>query len=150
MHDEFIFDLSELAILISNRQPTKRHIVGIAMKFYDPIGFVSPIIICFKMLFQELCTSKISWDEPLSAQPLNKWRQLVSGFQGITTSIPRCYFALLDKVSSQCSFKEFCDVSSGAYVAVVNLKIKNGTGSIVNFVVPKHVLLPPVNSQYPD
>ena len=95
MHDEFIFDLSELAILISNTQPTKRHIVGIAMKFYDPIGFVSPIIIRFKMLFQELCTCKIGWDEPLSGQPLNKWTQLVSG---ITTSIPRCYFAFLDKV----------------------------------------------------
>ena len=59
MHDELIFDLSELAILISNTQPTKRHIVGIAMKFYDHIGFVSPVIIRFKMLFQELCTCKI-------------------------------------------------------------------------------------------
>ena len=59
MHDEFIFDLSELAILISNTQSTKRRIVVIAMKFYDPIGFVSPVIICFKMLFQELCTCKI-------------------------------------------------------------------------------------------
>ena len=92
MHDEFIFDLSELAILISN---TKRQIVGIAMKFYDPIGFASSVIIHFKMLFQELCTCKIGWDELLSGQPLNKWRQLVSG---ITTSIPRCYFVPLDKV----------------------------------------------------
>ena len=70
MRDEFICDLIELAILISNTQPTIRHIVGIAMKFYDPIGFVSPVIICFKMLFQELCTRKIGWDEPLSGQPL--------------------------------------------------------------------------------
>ena len=80
MHDELIFDLSELAILISNKQPTKRHIVGIAMKFYDHIGFVSPVIIRFKMLFQELCACKIGCDEPLSGQPLNKRRQLVSGF----------------------------------------------------------------------
>ena len=85
------------------------------MKFYDHIGFVSSVIIRFKMLFQELCTSKIGWDEPLSAQPLNKWRQLVSGFQGVTTSIPR----LLDKVSSQCSLQGLCNTSSGAYAVLI-------------------------------
>ena len=81
VHYELIFYLSELAILISNmHNPTKRQIVGIAKRFYDPIGFVSPviIIISFKKLFQELCTKKIDWDEPLSGQLLRKWTQLVS------------------------------------------------------------------------
>ena len=149
MHDEFIFDLRELAILISNTQPTKRHIVGIAMKFYDPIGFVSPVIIRFKMLFQELCTCKIGWDESLSGQPLNKWRQLVSGFQGITTSISRCYFVFLAKESSQCSLQGFCDASSGAYAAVVSLKIKNSTESIVNFVACKTCVAPTSKQSIP-
>ena len=87
------------------------------------------------MFFQELCTSKIGWDEPLSGQPLSKWRQLVSGFQGVTTSIPRCYFALLDKVSSQCSLQGFCDASSGAYAVVVYLIITYISVSACNYVI---------------
>ena len=114
IHDELIFDFSELAILIINMyNPTKRQIVGIATRFNGPIGFVSPVIISFKKLFQELCTYKIDWDEPLSGQLLRKWTQLVSGFQEISTSIPRCYLSLLDKASSQCRLQGFWNASVG-------------------------------------
>ena len=57
--DELLFDLNELAILISAIQPTKIHIVGVIAKFYDPLRFVSPVIVRFKILFQELCSSKV-------------------------------------------------------------------------------------------
>ena len=150
VHYELIFDLSELAILISNmHNPTKRQIVGIATRFYDPIGFVSPVIISFKKLFQELCTNKIDWDEPLSGQLLHKWTQLVSGFQGVSTSIPRCYFSLLDKASSQCSLQGFCDASVGAYAAVVYLRIENYAGNIVNFVASKTRVSPTSRQSIP-
>ena len=49
VNDELIFN--ELAIQIKGTEPTKRSIVAIATKFYDPIGFVAPVIICFKTLF---------------------------------------------------------------------------------------------------
>ena len=38
VQDELIFDLNELAILISAIEPTKRHIVGVTEKFYNPLG----------------------------------------------------------------------------------------------------------------
>ena len=149
VRDELVFDLNELSILIGSTEPTKRNIVGIATKFYDPIGFVSPVIIHFKMLFQELCTGKIGWDEPLSGQPLSRWKSLVSGFQGVTTSIPRCYFALMDKASSQCSLQGFCDASSGAYAAVVYLRIESSAGNMVNFVASKTWVAPTSKQSIP-
>ena len=97
VNNELIFDLNELTIQIKGTGPTERRNVAIATKFYDPIGFVDPVIICFKMLFQELCNSKIGWDEPLSGGLLIKWQRFISEFQGVTTSIPRCYFELLRK-----------------------------------------------------
>lgn len=39
VQDQLVFDLSELAILVRNAEPTKRCIVGIGSKFYDPLGF---------------------------------------------------------------------------------------------------------------
>lgn len=59
VQDQLVFDLSELAILVGNAEPTKRRIVGVDSKFYDPLGFTSPIPTQFKMLLQELCRSKI-------------------------------------------------------------------------------------------
>ena len=146
VNDEPIFDLNELAILIRGTEPTKRRIVAIATKFYDPIGFVAPVIICFKMLFQELCINKIEWDEPLSGELLTKWKRLVLGFQGVATSIPRCYFKLLAKEGSHCSLMGFCDASAGAYAAVVYLRIEGSAGITVNFVVSK-IRVSPVNKQ---
>ena len=54
--------------------------------------FLSPIVVRFQMSFQELCESKLDWDEPLSGKLLGKWLPLVANLQaGQTTSVPRCY-----------------------------------------------------------
>ena len=95
-----------------------------------------------RFYFKELCSSEIHWDVPLSGCLLEKWRALVSGFQGITTSIPRCYFTLLNKASSRCSLQGFCDASSAAYAAVVYLRIEGSAVIIVNFVGSKTRVAP--------
>ena len=45
----------------SNLEPTKRNVVGVTAKFYNPMGFLSPIIKEFKMFFQDLCRAKPDW-----------------------------------------------------------------------------------------
>ena len=47
MRDVLIFDLTEIANFARNLKPTKRNVVSVAAKFYDPFGFLSPIIIEF-------------------------------------------------------------------------------------------------------
>ena len=64
--DQFIFDVNEVALLARDREPTKRHVVAIVGRFYDPLRFLSPTVMQFKMFFQELCQSKLSWDEALT------------------------------------------------------------------------------------
>ena len=114
VQDELIFDLNELAILVKRTLPTKRQIVAITTKFYDPLGFISPVVMHFKILFQAMCISKIGWDEPLTGELLSQWKSLVSTFQGVSTAIPRCYFTLSQRLLSQCSLQGFCDASSAA------------------------------------
>ena len=92
VEDHLVFDLGSVASHVRELEPTKRNIVGIATRFYDPLGFVSPITIRFKMLFQELCENKVGWDEPLSGNLLSRWKSLASNFQGISISIPRFFF----------------------------------------------------------
>ena len=40
--DCLVFDLSETASLAPDLEPTKRNVIGIACRFYDPVGFVAP------------------------------------------------------------------------------------------------------------
>ena len=74
IEDQLVFDLSNVASHVRELEPTKRNIVGIATRFYDPLGFVSPITIQFKMLFQDLCLNRVDWDEPLSGDLLQRWK----------------------------------------------------------------------------
>ena len=88
VQDKLIFDLNQLANLIKKIEPTKRQNVAITTKFYDPLGFISPIVIQFKILFQAMYVHKIGWDEPLTGELLSQLRSLVSNFHGVVTSIP--------------------------------------------------------------
>ena len=137
MQDHLVFDLGELATLVRNAEPTKRHIVGVGSKFYDPLGFLSPITIRFKMLFQDLCQSKIEWDEPLSGELLSKWKSLLSSFQSTVVTILRYYSWSSVKDSDKHSIFGFCDASSQAYAAVVYVRVESIVGNSVEFVAAK-------------
>lgn len=52
---QFVSDLREIANVARIIDPTKRNFVSVAAKFYDPMRFLSPIIIEFKIFLQELC-----------------------------------------------------------------------------------------------
>lgn len=66
--DQFKFDFSTIAKQTLESIPTKRNITTTTAKFYDPIGFLSLVIMQFKLLFQELCESKIYWDDMLEEE----------------------------------------------------------------------------------
>ena len=143
VQDELVFDLTEMAILMRNTEPTKRCIVGVATRFYDPLGFMSsPVTIRIKMFFQELCVNKVGWDDLLSGELLDKWKLLVSNFEGVTMSVPRNYFWSVKKEESVCSLQGFCDASSAAYAAVVYIKVEANCGNAVNFIASKTRVAP--------
>ena len=46
--------------------------------FYDPIGFIQPIIVSLKILFQEICSVNVSWDEKLNETLTSKWLESIN------------------------------------------------------------------------
>ena len=65
VEDQLVFDLSGIVELAKKYKPTKRNIVRLSGKFYDPLGYMSPITVQFKNMFQELCESKVGWDDEI-------------------------------------------------------------------------------------
>ena len=45
---------------------TKRNVLKVIAGFYDPLGFIQPIVVQLKIIFQEICASNYGWDEEIS------------------------------------------------------------------------------------
>ena len=54
-------------------QPTKRDLLGSLARIYDPLGLVSPTTLTGKMLYRDVCDSRIAWDKTLPRLLLNRW-----------------------------------------------------------------------------
>ena len=58
--DSLVFDPSHILAEANNLQPsTKRNLVSLIGRFYDPLGFLAPVTIRYKVLFQSLCQSRL-------------------------------------------------------------------------------------------
>ena len=96
---------------------TKREILQDVSKIFDPLGFVSLVVIRAKILIQTLWKSKIAWDEPLNEKLHAEWKVITNDLKAASElSVTRCYFqSAITKPSIHC----FADASLRAYGAVV-------------------------------
>jgi len=140
--DVLLFDIRTIVNSLHTLEPTKSNIVGVASCFYDPLRFLSPVIIMLKVFFQELCKVKLDWDDQLPSVLLSKWKELLSRFRGTVITLPRCYFDSEDKQDSYVLYG-FCDASTAAYAAVVYLH----TGVESTCFIASKTRVSPLNQQ---
>ena len=62
-NDTLNLNVQELFQNVRNMPPTKRNILKAIASVYDPIGYIQPIVIKLKLLFQKICSMKIGWDD---------------------------------------------------------------------------------------
>ena len=140
--DQLFFDIHHICEAAKEVEPTKRSIIGVVSRFFDPLGVLSPFTVLFKMLFQKLCINKIDWDGPLTGELLLEWKRLVNNLKQVRcVIIPRCYFDMGEKRRS-CSLIGFCDASLQAYAAVVYLRVETCSGCYARFVAAKTRVAP--------
>ena len=110
--DSLVFDVMPIRELANMWEPTKRNVVSIVGRFYDALGFLSPVIVRFKIFFQQLCSSKISWDQPLSTELAQQWKLLISQLLGSAPiAVPRRYTSHASSKIISRSLRGFCDAS---------------------------------------
>ena len=136
--DQFIIDVSAIAALAKELEPTKTNVVSIVGRFYDPLGSLSPVVIQFKIFFQELCRMKLDWDQTLEGEVLRKWRGLTSDLdEGTLIIIPRYFLSDISQRVKSYRLCGFCDASKSAYAAMVYLIIETAAGIYVKLVAAK-------------
>lgn len=74
------------------------------------------------MLMQDLCNTKVGWDQPLEGEVLTKWHGLIDDLRrGEPMMLPRCYLCGARDEARRYRLYGFCDASTAAYAAVVSL-----------------------------
>ena len=130
--DTLEFNFSNLVNEAKSLPPTKRSLLKISAKIFDPLGLLSPFTIQWKVLFQLLtcCVTKTSngMHDELSGEHLKKWNLLTSDLQALNNvCVPRCYFEIDNKVLSV-QVHCFSDASERAYAAAIYLRSKYERG----------------------
>ncbi|XP_074658631.1 uncharacterized protein LOC141911540 [Tubulanus polymorphus] len=141
--DEIMFDLTDIINYIQDLTPTKRNIVGVAARFFDPLGVIAPAVLKFKLLFQDTCRSEIGWDEIVDADLERQWKQIVEDMKNFETiHLTRCYSAGLNGGIDSFELHGFCDASCKAYGAMIYLVARSEDQSNSSFVASKTKVAP--------
>lgn len=102
-------------------QMTKRSLLSDLHKIYDPLGFITPVLIKGKIFLQQLWTIKVGWDTVLPPDTQLKWSRFCNGLQSIENlSIPRLVLCHANK--RIITLHGFCDASQNAIGACIYVR----------------------------
>lgn len=69
----FNFQLPSLINMII----TKRSILSIIARLYDPLGFITPVILPAKLIMRDLWLENVDWDDEVSSDLQHKWLNFI-------------------------------------------------------------------------
>ncbi|GFW60813.1 uncharacterized protein TNCV_2672341 [Trichonephila clavipes] len=110
------FDYFSFKTVVNCRESyTKREVLSIIARLFDPLGFLGPILTKAKLILQKLWVLKLEWDEPLSNPTAKEWNDFVSTLPVIQNiHVPRLVIG-----KGRIIIHGFADASTAAYGAVL-------------------------------
>ena len=145
--DVLQFEFGNLRDLLGNSILTKRTVLGTVAKLYDPLGFLSPVTLLLKILFQQLCKARIGWDTPLSTDISQQVRDIIEDLVYMKAlTMDRHYFNGLAMAQlKQIQMHGFADASERAYGAVVYLRVETEAGDVFTKLVSSRTRVAPIS-----
>ncbi|GFT71915.1 integrase catalytic domain-containing protein [Trichonephila clavipes] len=124
---------------------TKRKVLSEVAKIFDPLGWLAPSVVISKIFLQELWSHHLSWDEELPDSLARQWRTFQEQLPLLTNiKIPRC---ILIPQAIDVQVHGFCDSSEKAYCAVIYIRSKDATQTVVSRLLTSKTRVSPVKPQ---
>jgi len=125
-------------------KPRTRRGLPTANSLFDPLGFVTPVVLEARCIYRTLCQQEIEWDEPMLERELRKWEMwLASLLQLQHVAITRCLGLSSYSDMQQCQLQCFAHASITAYGAVCFLRsVDNENNIFCSFIMSKSHLAP--------
>jgi len=136
-------ELTDVTTFAKGLPPTKRSVLRIAAKIFDPMGYVSVLVVNFKAFFQQLCINKCSWDDELVGTDRKTYNGLINALETFPKiQVPRYPF-LRNETVSRVEIHGFSDASEMAYATIVYLRVIYESGEIsTKFIASKSKVVP--------
>ncbi|XP_043288822.1 uncharacterized protein [Venturia canescens] len=98
---------------------TKRVILSEIAQIYDPLGFLSPVVIRAKILLQRLWLEKLAWDDPVSTEVGKSWVTFRHDLAHLgNIAVPRWLNMTSDSTVEIHGFSDASQLAMGAVVYV--------------------------------
>ncbi|XP_045032124.1 uncharacterized protein LOC123474258 [Daphnia magna] len=135
--DSLIFDVKT-----DFEASTKRRILSAVSTLYDPLGFLSPVILSAKRILQELWLVGVDWDDQVPEVIQHQWNMWTTNLSQLEAfKIPRALTSSSDIQDIQ--LHTFCDASAVGFGSVVYLRVTYRNNIVaVNYVTSKSRMAP--------
>ena len=114
---------------------TKREVLSQLAKVYDPLGIVSPMTICGKFIFRDICEKKFPWDAPLNQGLTRRWEKWKHSLPEFVT-LPRSIAKFREPINSV-ELHSFGDASVKGVCSAVYAIVKQESGTTQGRVTAK-------------
>ncbi|XP_070068048.1 uncharacterized protein [Drosophila takahashii] len=116
---------------------TKRNILSMTARLFDPLGLLCPLVTRAKMLLQELWLRKLDWDESLPMQLQTSWE----AFKGTLLQLPKIKVSRFVHTDAKvpAEIHGFADASMRAYGACIYVRTSTAEGFVSRRGIPKKV-----------
>lgn len=119
---------------------TKRGLLSIAASLYDPIGWIIPVIVKFRLLIQTLWFNELGWDDNIDQITKQTFEKCLHNIKLLNKiKIPRW---LHTTENSMLELIGFCDASKDAYAAVIYSRVPKEEGWCVSIIAAKGRVTP--------
>ena len=100
---------------------TKRILMGIVARLWDPFGYLIPVTIKYRIYLQQLWQMGYGWDEIIPVEHSDKWRDCINQIHSLNKfKIPRCLKP--DGVNGLPQLHAFSDGGNSAYGTCVYIR----------------------------
>ena len=142
VRDSFLFEGYDLSVL--ETELTKRVILSIVYKLFDPLGVLSPYIMYARFILQDLWRMGMDWDQVPPQSLIHKFSKWLDSSKSLKNfELPRIYFPDIGWSRIKCiEIHGFSDASCKGFGAVTYLRIKTSDGFAVAFGIAKSRVAP--------
>ncbi|KAJ8960430.1 hypothetical protein NQ318_013713 [Aromia moschata] len=137
-NDKLLYNVEKI---FNDQKCTKRTILSLAAKIFDPLGLLGPVIVIAKILLQSLWIEKLSWDEVLPFSILAKWTKFANELSKLNElSVNR---QVVCEGATKIELHGFADSSERAYGACLYIRSIDDKGNVhVNLLCAKSKVAP--------
>ncbi len=119
-------DVFKFKVTIKDRPLTRRGIISVISSIYDPLGFLSPVILRAKIILQDLCRERTGWDSIIPVVYAQQWTSRLEELHELEKfEVRRCLKPEHFGEVTSAQMHHFSDSSERGYGIVSYLLLKN-------------------------